>query len=170
MGNGLPRKDGLTPSRGNFADDVRPEFHDPITGDKKHILYVRSAYRNDPEFQMNHLEHTGRLVDETRIHRMIDNDATVSKNYQRLASTGLQDLYENGDGATTFSAYREHSIGDIAEAFAALFPAMQLHSLGNPVENGTFRFTKGDSRGFVFKKFVRRRESRLRSNTGFGCR
>ena len=140
-----------SPLRRRFGNDVRPEFYEPITGDKKHILYVRSAYRNDPEFQMSHLEHTGRLVDETRIRRMIDNDATVSKNYQRLASTGLQDLYEDGDGATTFSAYRAHSIGDIAEAFQALFPTMRLHSLGNPVENGTFRFTKGESRGFVFK-------------------
>ena len=37
-----------------------------IPGDKKPILYVRSAYRNDPEFQMSRLQRTGRLVDETR--------------------------------------------------------------------------------------------------------
>ena len=50
---------------------------------------------------MNQLKRTGRLVDETRIRRMIDNDATVSRNYQRLASKGLEDLYENGAGDTT---------------------------------------------------------------------
>lgn len=140
-----------SPLRNQPSNDVLPEFHDPIAGDRKNILYVRSAYRNDPEFQMNQLARTGRLVDETRIRRMIDNDATVSRNYQRLASKGLEDLYENGAGEITFDQYRRESIGDIAKAFQRLFPAMELHSLGNPVADGTFRFTKGDSRGFVFK-------------------
>ena len=140
-----------SPVRDRPGRDVLPEFHDPIPGDKKTILYVRSAYRNDPEFQMSRLQRTGRLVDETRIRRMIDNDAAVSKNYQRLASTGLEDLYENGAADTTFGRYRQESIGDIATALRRLFPTMELNSLGNPVANGTFRFTKGDSRGFAFK-------------------
>ena len=32
-----------------------------------------------------------------------------------------------------------------------MFPELELNSLGNPLEDGTFRFTKGTSRGFSFK-------------------
>ena len=141
-----------SPNRQQFSDDVTLEFHDRSAGsDHKKTLYVRSAYRNDPEFSMTNLRRTGRQIDETRIHRMIDNDAAVSKNYQRLASQGLEDLYERGDTSMTFAEYRHESIGNIAKSFRDLFPSMVLHSLGNPVDNGTFRFSKGDSHGFAFK-------------------
>ena len=32
-----------------------------------------------------------------------------------------------------------------------LFPNLELNSLGNPLRDGTFRFTKGSSRGFAYK-------------------
>ena len=132
-------------------DAVVPAFHGAMPQDMRNILYVRSAYRNEPEFQLKHLKRTGRLVDETRVHRMIDNDAAVSKNYHRLASNGLEDLYERGAEATTFEKYRRDTIGEIAEGFRRLFPTIELHSLGNPMADGTFKFTKGDSRRFLFK-------------------
>ena len=143
-------KAGTVP-RDRFLNDVTLEFHDRQIADNKKILYLRSAYRNDPEFRITQLGRTGKQLDETHIRRMIDNDAAVSKNYQRLASKGLEDLYELGDKTTTFDKYRQDSIGNIARSFRKLFPAMTLHSLGNPVEDGTFRFSKGNSHGFVFK-------------------
>ena len=82
---------------------------------------------------------------------MIDNDAAVSRNYRGLASQALEDLYESGEGSTTFDKYRRESIGDIREALGRLFPDLEFNSLGNPLEEGTFRFTKGLSHGFVFK-------------------
>ena len=57
----------------------------------KKALYLRSAYRNDPEFQIRRLSRTGDPLDEVRVNRMIDNDAAVGRNYQRLASQGLED-------------------------------------------------------------------------------
>ena len=32
-----------------------------------------------------------------------------------------------------------------------VFPDLELDSLGNPLEDGTFHFTKGTSKGFLFK-------------------
>ena len=80
--------------------------------------------------------------------RMIDNDAAVGRNYQRLASQGLVDLYEGGP--TTFDEYLEKSIGAVREPLLRLFPDLALNSLGNPLENGTFHFSKGTSTGFAF--------------------
>lgn len=133
------------------VDRINIDFHDGTPSDLKKAFYFRSAYRNDPTFQVSQLTRVGRLVDETRIARMIDNDAVVHRNYERLASQGLQDLYEAGDGTTTFDAYRDETIGEIRNAIATLFPGLVLNSLGNPLRDGTFQFTKGISKRFTFK-------------------
>ena len=82
---------------------------------------------------------------------MIDNDAAVNRNYQELASQGLEDLYEHSEESITFGKYRKDSIGDIQAVLGNLFPDLELNSLGNPLNEGTFRFTKGVSKGFAFK-------------------
>ena len=82
---------------------------------------------------------------------MIENDAAVSRNFQRLASQALEDVFDPKDGSLTLSKFKELIIGDIREAFSRLFPDVVLNSLGNPLEDGTFRFTKGTSKGFSFK-------------------
>ena len=137
--------------RGGWNNDVVPEFHHSLPSNKRKVFYVRSAYRNDPEFQIGQLQRTGDPLAEVRVNRMIDNDAAVSRNYQRLVSEGLEDLYERGEESTTFGKYRIESIGDIRCAILSLFPDLELNSLGNPLTDGTFRFTKGASQGFLYK-------------------
>ena len=140
-----------SPLRDRWNNDVKLEFHDSMPQEIKKVLYARSAYRNDPEFQIGQLQRRGNPLDENRVNRMIENDAAVAKNYQSLASQGLEDLYDRGEGATTFDRYRKESIGDIREPLSKVFPDLELNSLGNPLKDGTFRFTKGASRGFSFK-------------------
>ena len=138
----------------NWNDQVRVEFHDYVPGNaqsNKKMFYMRSAYRNDPEFQVNQFHRTGDLLDEVRIQRMIDNDAAVSSNYQRLVSNAVEDVFERGDGTTTLDAFREQVTDEIRSPFRKLFPDMEFNSLGNPMIDGTFRFTKGISRRFSFK-------------------
>ena len=135
----------------NRIDRINIDFHDGWPPDLRKAFYFRSAYRNDPAFQVSQLTSVGPLVNETRIARMIDNDAVVHRNYERLASQGLQDLYEAGDETTTFGVYRDETIGEIRDAIASLFPDLVLNSLGNPLRDGTFRFTKGISERFTFK-------------------
>ena len=63
----------------------------------------------------------------------------------------MQDAFERNDGSTTLDEFRKGAIGEIKASFSELFPDMELNSLGNPLRDGTFRFTKGSSRGFLFK-------------------
>ena len=145
------RKTG-TSSQYFLDDDIRWKFHNLVSEEEyKKVFYFRSAHRNDPEFQIQNLERVGDPLDETRITRMIDNDAAVSRNFRRLASQALEDVFDPKDGAITLDQFRELVIGDIRAAFSKLFPDVELDSLGNPLEDGTFRFTKGTSRGFSFK-------------------
>ena len=104
----------------NWNNQVQIEFHDYVPNDARNnrkTFYIRSAYRNDPEFQMNQLRRTGDLLDEVRIHRMIDNDAAVSKNYQRLVGNAVEDVFERGDGSTTLEAFRDQVTEEIRSPF-----------------------------------------------------
>ncbi len=82
---------------------------------------------------------------------MIDNDQAVSRNYQRLVSEGFKYVYEEGDPAETLEHFRERSIGEIRDAVQRLFPDLVLNSLGDPLEQGTFKFDKGESQAFLYK-------------------
>lgn len=147
-------KGGSQIARERRMDDVEVKFHEdcgPDEQERRKILYVRSAYRNDPEFQINQLQRLGNPLDQESSPRMIDNDASVAKNFQRLASQALEDVFDPKDGKVTLEKFKEQVIGDISTAFSKLFPDIELNSLGNPLEDGTFRFTKGTSKGFSFK-------------------
>ena len=138
----------------NWNDQVQVEFHDYVPGNvqsNKKMFYMRSAYKNDPEFEIDQFHRSGDLLDEAQIQRMIDNDAAVSRNYQRLVSNAVEDVFERGDGSTTLDAFREQATDEIRRPFRKLFPDMDFNSLGNPMTDGTFRFSKGISHRFSFK-------------------
>ena len=138
----------------NWNDQVQTEFHDYLPSDardSRKTFYIRSAYRNDPEFEITQLRRSGDLLDEVRIHRMIENDVAVSRNYQRLVGNAVEDVFERGDGSTTLEAFRDQVTEEIRSPFRRLFPDMVFNSLGNPMTDGTFRFTKGASQRFSFK-------------------
>lgn len=138
----------------SWNDQVQMEFHDYVPENpqqNRKAFYIRSAYRNDPDFQINQFRRTGDLLDEVRVQRMIDNDAAVGSNYQRLVSNAIEDVFERGDGSVTLDAFREQVTDEIRFPFRRLFPDLEFNSLGNPMGDGTFRFTKGTAKGFSFK-------------------
>ena len=53
-----------------WRNDVQVEFHTPVPDSKK-TFFVRSAYRNDPEFQIHNLQRVGDPLDEIRAPRMM---------------------------------------------------------------------------------------------------
>ena len=135
-------------------NQVSLSFHESVSQDSqvnRKAFYFRSAYRNDPDFQFQQLNRAGDLLDERRSTRMIDNDVAVGINYQRLTSDAIQDVFERNDGSTTLDEFRKGVIGEVKSSFSKLFSDIELNSLGNPLRDGTFRFTKGNSRGFPFK-------------------
>ena len=134
-----------------FHNQVSITFHDHKRVGSKKTFYVRSAYRNSPDLQIQSLSQTTPRLDQIRVARLIDNDVAVQQNYHDLVSKGIEDLYELGDGSTTFERYRTTSLGVVRESLRKLFPDLLLDSLGNPLREGTFRFTKGISAGFHFK-------------------
>ena len=126
-------------------------FHDPEPNDpeeRKKLIYTRSAFRNDPEFQADELQRLPNPLDEDRVDRMIDNDVAISRNYQRLVGQ-LFEIFNAEPMMTT--DFTESLIRPIRDPVAKLFPDLVLNSLSNPMDDGTFRFTKGTSEGFHYK-------------------
>lgn len=137
-----------SPNRNRWNNDVKLEFHDTMPENMKKVLYVRSAYRNDPEFQIHQLSRQGDPLDQVSFSRMIDNDAAVSRNYQRLACQ-VFDVFKVSPMMT--DDFTKSIIGPIRDPVSRLFPDLKINDLAHPLEDGTFRFTKGTSEGFSFK-------------------
>jgi predicted ATPase len=145
-------------SKGNAAElnphqQITLSFHveAPERENVTKAFYFRTAYRNDPEFQLTSLDRQGPILGERRFNRMIDSDAAVSVNYRRLASQAFEDAFALHPDTMTIGEFREKVIGEIRESVEQLFPDLLLNTLGNPFENGTFRFDKGTAQSFDYK-------------------
>lgn len=114
-------------------------------------LYVRSAYRSDHEFTIRSLQRQGPMLESLSLKRLIEPDATVSINYQRLASQAMEDVFINESSGTTMGDFREKLIGEVQKPFKRLFPDLTFVGIGNPLADGSFQFSKGTSTGFDYK-------------------
>jgi predicted ATPase len=137
-----------------WNQQIRLEFHADVPTDqaaRRKLFYIRSAYRNDPQFDIPALARQGTALDEVRFERLIDNDAAVARDYQRLVSQALEDAFALESPDLTLGEFRTKTIGDIRDSMRRVFPDLLLNDLGNPLQMGTFRFDKGASRHFHYK-------------------
>ncbi|WP_026060086.1 AAA family ATPase [Pseudaminobacter salicylatoxidans] len=114
-------------------------------------FYVRTAYRNDPEFSHTSLSRQNDILDTVVLNKLIETDATVSVNYTRLASQAMEDVFVNEPGATTFTEYRDRLLGETRDPMNRLFPDLMFVGIGNPLNSGTFRFDKGSAKNFEYR-------------------
>ena len=138
------------------GNNIDMEVHGRRPADRQswvRSVYMRSAYRNDPTVEVRNLKRVSAAADEHRFERMIENDAAVALNYQRLVSNGFEEAFDLGDAKTSLNEFREWLIGDIRRSINCLFddPALDLNRLGNPLKDGTFRFNKGSARRFSYE-------------------
>lgn len=131
----------------DFAADPR---QDPAQARK--LFYFRSAYRHEPDFTVNALNRADDVLADT--HRpvtLISNESRVSDNYQRIVSESIADLYDPEKQNKTAGQIVQRLIGRIREGISHVFKDLQLDGPGRPMENGTFYFTKGASKGYHYK-------------------
>jgi hypothetical protein len=131
-------------------DCLDVEFHEELPANRQKLFYVRSAYRNEPEFASGQIGATGSTLTDHRVGRLIDNDAAVSANFQRLYAQGLEDAFENMSEETTLRDFRTSAIGSIQASLAKVLPGLLLESLGNPFKIQTFRFSKGAVKNYNY--------------------
>ena len=127
------------------------EFHNTSQTDLRKAFYTRTAYRNDPVMDIGAIQTMPSVFQEQRFRMMIENDAAVVNNFQRLASNALERAFKREDRAKTLADFQDETLGEIQAAMRRLFPDLILNSLGNPLSDRTFTFDKGTSRNFPYK-------------------
>jgi hypothetical protein len=86
-----------------------------------------------------------------RLSTLIQNDQTVSSNYQRLIANTVTGVFDTANNNRSVENLREELTGKIREALTRVFNDLNLSSLGEPLNNGSFYFTKGTTKNFHYK-------------------
>lgn len=127
------------------------EFHDrnPTTQeDLKKSLYIRTSYRHDPSFNNPSIEQQGEILDKHHVRRQIDMDKTVQENYKRIIWRLVGKA--TTPGLTTDQIMMD-TIGKLQESMHNVFGDLRLDNLVSPEETGTFTFSKGESKKFLYE-------------------
>lgn len=118
-------------------------------------MYQRSAFRNEADFTVAQLETMGSPVQGRIVGRMVDNDASVSDNYKRLIMETVGLVFSpDVSRERTVGQIEEDLIGEVRRALARIFPELRFDGVtgvGAQGPTGTFLFTKGESKNFLYK-------------------
>lgn len=137
---------------------VNIDFHEAIFSntlgnhdDIKGHFYFRSAYRNEPDFQIKSMQKQQDPTKSIRLSSLIQNDQTVSANYQRLIANTITGVFDNANDTKAVATLRDELIGKIQVALKRVFEDLELSSVGDPLQNGNFYFTKGTTENFSYR-------------------
>lgn len=149
------RKSTATEEEANYhklLDNIQVDFYSEHMSQNHYekCLRIRSAYRNESEFKVNSIEIVASVLKEKSNSLMVYNDQTTSSNYKRTVSSALHDLNKPENKEKTIDQFLEECLGSIRKNYQRLFPELILNDWGNPMENGTFIFTKGSNERFEF--------------------
>lgn len=131
--------------------DVNLPKNNGYSSDVKVHFYFRSAYRNEPDFQIDSMRRQQDPTTSIRLKSLIQNDQTVSANYQRLIANTISGVYNDGNDTKSVAELRDELIGKIKLALERVFEDLTLSSLGDPLKNGNFYFTKGVTKDFSYR-------------------
>lgn len=153
MGFGGAHDDGFFAKSVAHLPNVHVEFHDgaPDQTAARRAFYQRSAYRHDAEFKNTKISQQQSMLDQAPPNNLIGVETKVRTNYDRLTSLSLAGMYNPDNDEKRVVDLRDEYIGVLRQAMEKIFEGLVLDSPGNPIEDGTFMFTKGISSGFLYK-------------------
>ena len=161
---------GRRPDNPDYYEKVRGmglrcqiTFHDGVASEKS--FYIRTAYRNQPDIIIPEAglqqitQQMEPITRERRFNTMIQNDAAVFSNFQRLTSNASRELLKQ----TTDKENRSKNVGqlqdeisgmftEIQEAMSRLFTDLVLNDLTDLVLNDLDVHLKSESKGLTFDK------------------
>jgi len=114
-------------------------------------LYVRTAHRNDPDFSVSGISRPNAPSETIRFGRVIENDQTVSDNYQRLVYDTMAAVYDVNNDSKNVSLLREELIGQIRSSMKEVFGDLILNNISDPLGTGAFFFEKGTVTSYHYK-------------------
>lgn len=118
--------------------------------DRRAVFYFRSAYRFEGSFTITGINRPSPVLDEQRIATMSHSDVSVSNNYIRLAGKLIDDLHSKDGDQIPKGAWRDKQYSKLQHSISRLFTGLELDSPGNPFDEGTLLFSKGDVTKFKY--------------------
>jgi len=137
-----------------YQNKVQIEFVDDKEFSQEQIknkFYFRSAYRNEPDFTFANLSKQVDPTQTIRLKDLMQNDLTVSANYQRIVAGTIASVYETSNNTKTVEQLRDELIGRVRTSLSNVFEDLSLSSIGNPLIKGSFYFEKGTTKDFHYK-------------------
>lgn len=143
----------------NWTEHVQVTFHEvepTEPAERQKLLYIRSAFRHEADFEVSTFTRLPSPLGNNRVSRLIDPDASVSENYQRMVMQTLDSIYDSDipDSASK-AEIRDRIIGEVQRAMSIVFPDLVLSGVGGvgpgSAQQGSFYFSKGTASGFLYK-------------------
>ena len=133
-------------------DRIRCFMHDSAIP-AKDSLYVRTAYRNDSDFTSSQIDIQPSPVDRPNTQRLIDDDKTVARNYQRLLLNTIGLVFNEDGNEKSRTQIRDELIGQIRESMTNVFGDLILNSITDALGagGGAFYFGKGTATSYHYK-------------------
>lgn len=136
----------------NWNAIIQARFHDhPSIRGKKQAMRFRTAYRNSAEFNVTSLSRLPAPSENLHFRRLIENDAAVELNYQRLLSSAVHGVFSRSKDHMSVPALREELVGKIQASLNRVFGDLELQNLVDPFSDGTFFFKKGAVERYAYK-------------------
>ncbi len=142
------RKDSQQPFGWDHTVEVTLHGNVQVT---RGSLYIRTAYRNDPDFSITGFNRPRVPSEIVRFGRVIENDQTVSENYQRLVYDTTAAVYDVQNDKKTVQALREELIGQVRGSMRRVFGDLLLNNISDPLGSGAFFFEKGTTKAYHYK-------------------
>ena len=138
----------------SWGSNVTLNLHDnPTLG--RNSLYVRTAYRNEPDFSVSEITSPQEPASLFQNRRLIDLDMTVSDNYRRVVYETTAGVYDEQNDEKKVRVLREELIGQIRESMKSVFEDLVLNNIRNPLDtegnHGSFSFEKGSTASYHYK-------------------
>ena len=118
-------------------------------------LYIRTAYRNDADFSSSQISAQPNPVENPGFHRLIEDDKTVSGNYQRLLLDSISKLYSEESKYKPGGRIVDALVGDIRTSMVNIFGDLTLNAITGPLGtergSGAFYFQKGTVDSYHYK-------------------
>ena len=114
-------------------------------------VYMRTAYRHDPNFNISQLNHQPDPSSEPQILTLMQIDKTVADNYIRLVMQTVAGVYNEENDSKKVKDLRGELIGAVQYSMGRVFDDLLLEDISDPLDNGTFCFTKGAAQSYDYQ-------------------
>lgn len=132
---------------------VQLSFHEPVTLGAdfgQQAFTFRTAYRMEADFQLSGISVPPPLMQAPRPAKMNDQDAAVSQNYQRLVAQALGEVF-GSQRERTVGQVQDDLLGAVRTSMQHIFGDLEVDNLSDPLQGGSFFFSKGQSRQWHYK-------------------